>query len=322
MNVKPGETVTVDFTTRNPSTGAGADADSTPTGTLVINGTDNGATVTVTNKATGIYKAAVTLPSSGLSAGDEVDIRIAATVDSIADTSVVWRGRVDTKYNSDLQDASTSGTADAVWDEARSGHTSTGSFGEYVNSYPTAAAITAIAAAVWGYTKSTVAALATTTIGRYLHDKASLITTSGLTISTSVTANNEIRHMFRNFGHSSAPIDIPVDGTTLDLSGSGVTLELRLEVQTNAVTPSGYDTNICISHDSIISGGTVDQKVRFAPTATEMQNAATNNANFAKYPNNQDFYAYSWQLVRTDTSDNEAIKTGVASVIDDIASCS
>lgn len=321
MIVKPGETVTRDFTVSHPTTSALTDADSTPTGTLVINGTDNGATVTVTNKATGKYKAAVTIPSSGLTAGDEVDLYMAATVAGTAGGSIIWRGMVDTKYVSDLNDVSAAANADAVWDEARSGHTTTGSFGEYVNSYPTAAALTAIAGAIWGYAKSTVAALATSTIGRYLYDKAALLSLTGYTIGVTVTTNNEIRHMFRNKGHSTTPIDIPVDGTSNDLSGSGVTLELRLSVQAQAVTPSGYDTAICISHSSIQSGGTADQTVRFTPTATEMQNAATNNANFDKYPTYQDYYAYKWQLVRTDTSDEEVIKSGVASVISDIAAC-
>lgn len=325
MPVKPGETISIDFPTSHPTTSAAADADSTPTGTLVINSTDNGATVTVTNKETGVYKAVVTLPSSGLTDGDEVQIRVAATVAGVAAKGYVFTSYVDSKYIGDLNDASAAPTAaanaDAVWDEARSGHTSSGTFGEYVNSYPTAAAITAIAAAVWGYAKSTVAALATTTIGRYLYDKAALITASGYTIGVTVTTNNEIRHMFRNSGHTNTPIDIPVDGTSIDLSGSGVTLELRLEVQANATKPSGYDTNICISHSSIVSGGTADQKVRFTPTATQMQNAATNASTFDDYPNRQSLYAYSWQLVRTDTSDDEVIKSGVASVIDEIASC-
>jgi hypothetical protein len=58
--VKSGQSVTVDFTTL-AATGALANAASTPTGTLVVNGVDNAAVVTVTNKATGIYKASVIL---------------------------------------------------------------------------------------------------------------------------------------------------------------------------------------------------------------------------------------------------------------------
>jgi hypothetical protein len=76
------------FTTRVFSTGVGTNADSLPSGTLYLNGTANGATVTVTNISTGLYKAAVTLPT--LAVNDEVEIIIAATVSTIADTAVIW----------------------------------------------------------------------------------------------------------------------------------------------------------------------------------------------------------------------------------------
>lgn len=102
MSVKSGQAVTVDFTTADPTTGGAADADSTPVGTLVVNGTDNAATVTVTKKATGVYKAAVTLPT--LSAGDVVGIRVAATVEGVAGVGVVWTDVADTKRVSDLND--------------------------------------------------------------------------------------------------------------------------------------------------------------------------------------------------------------------------
>ena len=102
MATKPSSSVTVDFTTQTPSTGAATDADTLPAGTLVVNGTDNGATVTVTNKETGVYKAAVTIPD--LTAGDEVQIRIDATVGGVAGKAVVWTDHVDTKLNANLQD--------------------------------------------------------------------------------------------------------------------------------------------------------------------------------------------------------------------------
>ena len=101
--VKPGDVVTIDFTTQNPSTGAAANATVGPVGTLVVNGADNGASVTVTPKATGIYTAAVTIPS-GCVAGDEVQIRIAATVGGIAGVGVIWTDQVDTKRVADLND--------------------------------------------------------------------------------------------------------------------------------------------------------------------------------------------------------------------------
>lgn len=92
MSVRSSQSVTVGFTTQD-STGAAKDADSLPSGTLVVNGTDNGASVTVTKNATGDYKAAVTLPT--LTLGDQVHIRIAATVDTVAGKGIIWRDTKD-----------------------------------------------------------------------------------------------------------------------------------------------------------------------------------------------------------------------------------
>lgn len=92
--LRPGDELVVDFTTRSPTTGAAANADSTPTGTLVRNGTDTAETVTVTNKATGIYKAAVTIPG-GWEVGDVIQVRIAATVATVADNSTIFTSTLD-----------------------------------------------------------------------------------------------------------------------------------------------------------------------------------------------------------------------------------
>jgi hypothetical protein len=87
MSVRSGQSITVDFTTHS-STGALTNADSTPSGTLVVNGTDDAAAVTVTNKAAGTYKAAVTLPT--LAVGDVVQIRVNATVATVPDGDYIW----------------------------------------------------------------------------------------------------------------------------------------------------------------------------------------------------------------------------------------
>jgi hypothetical protein len=86
MSVRSGQSVTVLFTTRGTS--GGVNADSQPTSALYVNGTVNGAAVTVTNISTGLYKAAVTLPT--LAVGDEVELIVAATVGGVSDTAVIW----------------------------------------------------------------------------------------------------------------------------------------------------------------------------------------------------------------------------------------
>ena len=108
MSVKSAQSVTVVFVCSNPTTGASSAADSTPTGTLYLNGTANGATVTVTNISGGVYKAAVTMPT--LAAGDEVMLVIAATVSSVAGMGVVWGDVGDTAIASDLNTLLTNGT--------------------------------------------------------------------------------------------------------------------------------------------------------------------------------------------------------------------
>lgn len=97
MSVRSAQSVTAMFTTRNLS-GSGVNADSLPTGTLYQNGTANGATVTVTNVSTGLYKVAVTLPT--LAIGDELYIVIAATVNSISDSGVAWNDTCDLTISS------------------------------------------------------------------------------------------------------------------------------------------------------------------------------------------------------------------------------
>lgn len=106
MSVRSGQSITKVFTTRVFSTGVATNADSLPTGTLYVNGTADAASVTVTNITTGIYKAAVTLPT--LAVGDVVDLRIAATVSSVADTEVIWSDTKDIVIDaSGLADATT-----------------------------------------------------------------------------------------------------------------------------------------------------------------------------------------------------------------------
>jgi hypothetical protein len=96
MSVRSAQSITATFTTR--ALGAGAtNATGTPTGTLYVNGTANGASVTVTNITTGIYKFAVTLPT--LAFGDVVEMLINATVSSVTDNCRVWWDTKDIDYD-------------------------------------------------------------------------------------------------------------------------------------------------------------------------------------------------------------------------------
>lgn len=83
---KAGDTYCKSFTVCN-STGAAADADSTPTGTILLQGAADATVVTVTKVATGQYKAtASALPGT---AGDVIELLIAATVGGVATKAIV-----------------------------------------------------------------------------------------------------------------------------------------------------------------------------------------------------------------------------------------
>jgi hypothetical protein len=90
MTIAAGETIYYEFTTHALADQSLVNADSLPTGTLVKNGVDTAVAVTITNKATGIYKAQFTIPAT-YAAGDEVGLRIAATIGGVATGAVVWQ---------------------------------------------------------------------------------------------------------------------------------------------------------------------------------------------------------------------------------------
>ena len=96
MTIKTGQAWAGLFVTLD-ATGAASAADSTPTGTLYVDGVSDAATVTITGSNP--YKFAVTLPT--LTAGQRVDMYIAATIDTIATAGIVASAQADTVLLSD-----------------------------------------------------------------------------------------------------------------------------------------------------------------------------------------------------------------------------
>jgi len=84
-----GDTIAWQFVTKNASK-ALVDADSTPTGTLVKNGTDTALSVAITKSTTGTYNAQFTIPDTYVE-GDEVALRINATIGGVATGAIVWQ---------------------------------------------------------------------------------------------------------------------------------------------------------------------------------------------------------------------------------------
>lgn len=90
--IKVGATIVAEFTTSNPTTGAAADADSLPTGVITRNGVDTEVVVTITNKATGEYKASFTLAAEDdFAEGDVVALIITAIIAEVLGKASVWQ---------------------------------------------------------------------------------------------------------------------------------------------------------------------------------------------------------------------------------------
>lgn len=96
MTVKTGTAWAGSFVTLD-ATGAVTAATGTPVGVLYVDGTANGATVTITGSNP--YKWAVTLPT--LTAGQRVDMYITGTIDSVATAGFVASEQADTALLSD-----------------------------------------------------------------------------------------------------------------------------------------------------------------------------------------------------------------------------
>jgi len=108
--MKLGRTKEVLFATSRFSTGEAYDATGTPTGTIYKNGTADALSVTVSNIKTGLYKAVFTpTTGAGFAAGDDVELEISATVDSVPGVATVWRDILSTN---DIDDVDT--VADAI----------------------------------------------------------------------------------------------------------------------------------------------------------------------------------------------------------------
>lgn len=90
--VLPNKTISCRFFTYNTS-GVLTNADSPPTGLLVINGVDSIVTVTVSNITTGEYKAEFTVPIDSVY-GDYLQMVITATLSSTTNKSVIWNDSV------------------------------------------------------------------------------------------------------------------------------------------------------------------------------------------------------------------------------------
>ena len=89
---KPGDTIIKRFTTRNQN-GQAANTDSLPIGTLIKNGIDQLDVVNIVNKGLGLYNASWLIPLNYV-IGDEVEVQVSGSVNSISDNWVIWSATI------------------------------------------------------------------------------------------------------------------------------------------------------------------------------------------------------------------------------------
>jgi len=155
MAVKPSQACYGRFTVSDSANqGALVDADSLPTASLVENGTVDAAVVaTVFNVSTGIYRWQFTVPAD-YTPGTIVQVQITATLHGNDVAGIVWSEVVDKYYLSNIagssyvegtyaldQQVAVASVADAVFDEALAGHTTSGTAGAAIGNIPTSGAI-------------------------------------------------------------------------------------------------------------------------------------------------------------------------------------
>jgi hypothetical protein len=167
------------------------DADSTPTVAVRKNGASVGDSVTITKRSatTGIYDCSYN-PASEVE-GDAFTFEETATVTGTTTSSATytqsWNARViAVERGTDSANTTTPPTAaviaDAVWDEARSGHATAGTFGEKVTAVLDSASVTAVQT---GLATST----ALTAVG---NNVTAILEDTGTTIPTQITALNNL----------------------------------------------------------------------------------------------------------------------------------
>jgi len=212
MSAKTGQSVAALFVTVNPAIGSAVDADSLPTGTLYLNGVANGAAVTVTNLATGLYKASVTMPT--LAAGDRVSLSVDATVGGVTGKGVIWGDVGETATVSDVQTrlgapAGASVVAD-IATRAATGAAMTLTSGER----------TSIGAAVWATATRTLSGFGTlaadvwASAARALTDKTGFALTSAYdhakddVLTPLATVDGHVSDTFDDVGDVQAAVDI------------------------------------------------------------------------------------------------------------------
>jgi hypothetical protein len=249
----------------------------------VIVGSHNTAGATSLRSALGMASANLDTQLSGIPAA--VWAALTSALTTVGSIGKLLVDRIDAAISSRLASASytaapsASAVADAVWDEARTDHTTTGTFGYYldaaVSSVGGGGGGGATAAEVWDYL--TADADTVGSVGKLLVDKLSLITTGEVQVTSPVNSAGELEDLYQNTEYSSTtgqPITFSSGGAWVDMTGGSAYLILDSVAESvERLQKAGTINN---------AGTLATQSVTFSLTASDLD-----------LPTGE----YSWQLV-------------------------
>jgi hypothetical protein len=120
-------------------------------------------------------------------------------------------------------------------------------------------------AGIWSYLKSAAAALATTTMGRFVHDQLARIGLTGASVNGAPTAN-EAEILYAGADHRAATntrIELRVTGKP-DMTDRPLKLGVGLDVH-------GREAIVTFAGGAVVSGAAGDQTIGFEPSAAETE---------------------------------------------------
>jgi len=216
-----------------------------------------------------------------------------------------------------IADAATTAAtvADAVWDEARSGHVASGSFGEYVN----AALTTAGVAAIWSYLKASAAALGVTTMGRYIYDRLAYLTSATIVHVSSLVSDGDVIELFvggSNHLITNNAIILEVDPADYDLTGYTPRFGMSI-----LVTDVGADQTMDVV-GTVENAGSAGQRIVIELEVADTDNLAVDDEPVNPYKTSDTGRAYRWTISATDGAGHcPVLARGEASVKPKDTSC-
>jgi len=282
MSYKPSDTIAFQFTTTS-STGALANADSTPVGVMVENGVDDvTVTVTITSPNTGIYKGIAVIPSD-YTVGTNVEIRISATIGGVLTGSVFDFGVIDSKRISDLNDLASGSEMDLV-------------------NTPNATAITAIQNGLATPTNITAGTITTVTNLTNNNDKTGYsisgtkqtldalndIDGSSVTVTTNndktgyaLTSDYDPAKTASQAGDEMDLVDAP-NATAITAISDGITITSTVDANIVSIYSSEESAaNLAASTQTIVIGTVSNYS--FLPTETEFEASDITTASTGQY---------------------------------------